>query len=477
MSRSIAAALYALCLTAGVAGAGNAPPMEQQSDASFAPVASPPNWRRIYSSGTVDEKGVDVARTPDGGFVSLISVPGGSVGSKIGLVRYGPDGALYSGTFGSSGKVILDGLLVALRAMVVDSLGRIVVVGTAPGPGGATDFGVLRFNANGSVDTSFGTGGRVAIGMEPVVETSDDQPVAVVELLLSSGQKRLVIAGNSLMTEGAATNPRVSLIGLRDDGSVDPDFGNYTNPLFDGRSTHEFAAGAASYTAGLLKLPGNALLLVGTRVWSASDTDFGACTFFGNGLTSNDFCATFAVDEPGAGGSLYDNATAVVQTGADAFVVVGNASGRMAARKFRLVEYVPQSDTTFVGSSIPGRPNIFVSELAGSSVSDVAVRSDGRLLLAGSANIGGLNYGAMMRLRRDGSPDTSPLYSANGLAYFIAPTLSNAGSYSTEFTRVLIDEGKPLLYGSSPDNTMALTDFDGIMTRLKSDLIFANGLQ
>ena len=99
MSRFAAVALYALYLIAGTAY-GGAEYTDQLIDSRFAPTASPANWRRVFSNGTVDEKGVAVARTPDGGFVSLISVPGGSVGSKIGLVRYGPDGVLFTGSFG-----------------------------------------------------------------------------------------------------------------------------------------------------------------------------------------------------------------------------------------------------------------------------------------------------------------------------------------------------------------------------------------
>jgi hypothetical protein len=256
MSLRVIATLFALASFTGAAVAGNEY-TDQLVDPSFAASASPANWRRIYSAGTVDERGIAVARMPDGGFVALISVPGGTVGNKIGLVRYGADGALFAGTFGSGGKVIKDGQLVEVRAMTVDSQGRIVVVGTAPGPGGVKDFGVLRFLADGSDDTSFGVGGRVAVGMEPVVAASDDQPVAVVEQVLSGGVTRLVIAGNSLMTTGGGPLQRLGMIGLRNDGTLDPDFGAYV--AYDGRTTDDFGDGDASYVGGIVKLPSNSL--------------------------------------------------------------------------------------------------------------------------------------------------------------------------------------------------------------------------
>jgi len=477
MSRCFAAWLYALCLIAGPASAGNVY-SDQLPDSTFASVTVTPGWRRVYSSGTVDEKGIAVARTPDGGFVALISVPGGSVGSKIGLVRYARDGGLFSGSFGSGGRVIKDGQFAEVRAMTVDSQGRIVVVGTAAGPGGVKDFGVLRFNADGSDDTSFGVAGRVVVGMEPVVASSDDQPVAVVEQVFTDGAKRLVIAGNSLMTSGAGTFQFISMIGLRNDGSLDPDFGAYVDPNFGGRTAQQYSGTDASYAGGLVKLPSNALIVVGTRVLSGTDTDFGVCYFAAVGVPYSNSCGSFPIDEPGPGGSIYDGATSVVQTSADTFVLAGNASGKMAAIRIRLVGSALETDTTFIGSSIVGRPYRFVSPTAGTFANDVAVRSDGSLLLAGYLNSNGSLSGAMTRLRRNGTLDTSGVFSPTGLASFHAPTLSGTSqSFSTEFTKVLVDAGRPVLYGSSPDNASATTDYDGVLTRLMSDLIFANGLQ
>lgn len=173
-------------------------PFESYIDASFAPTAAVPGWTRVYISGTQDEKGIAFARTPDGGYVTLISVPGGVVGSQIDLVRYDRNGTQLTSGFGVNGKVVKDASLIRPTGMLVDHVGRIVVIGTTPGPGGVSDFGVVRFHPDGSDDLGFGGDGGIAIGMEPVVVASDDSPVAVVEQSLDSGY-RLVIAGNTLM--------------------------------------------------------------------------------------------------------------------------------------------------------------------------------------------------------------------------------------------------------------------------------------
>src|SRR5262245_19245829 len=49
------------------------------------------------------------------------------------------------------------------RALAVQTDGRIVVVGKAEQPFGG-DFALARYNADGSLDTSFGTGGKVTTG-------------------------------------------------------------------------------------------------------------------------------------------------------------------------------------------------------------------------------------------------------------------------------------------------------------------------
>jgi uncharacterized delta-60 repeat protein len=90
------------------------------------------------------------------GIISYKNVP-----QNFGVVRYLPSGHLDS-TFGSGGMVTTDfanGNDDAF-AVAIQSNGEIVVAGNAA-VGAATDFGVCRYNANGSLDSSFGNGGKV----------------------------------------------------------------------------------------------------------------------------------------------------------------------------------------------------------------------------------------------------------------------------------------------------------------------------
>ena len=77
------------------------------------------------------------------------------------LARYNTNGTLDT-TFGAGGKVITDFGAVSSQAfaVAVQPDGKIVAAGYA-NIDGNEDFALVRYNSNGALDTSFGTGGRV----------------------------------------------------------------------------------------------------------------------------------------------------------------------------------------------------------------------------------------------------------------------------------------------------------------------------
>lgn len=83
-----------------------------------------------------DESGFQMATTGDSNFL---------------LVRYNSDGSLDTG-FGNGGRVTteLGGIDVAMNLLVQDD-GKIILTGTSD-----EDFAVVRYNADGSLDTTFG---------------------------------------------------------------------------------------------------------------------------------------------------------------------------------------------------------------------------------------------------------------------------------------------------------------------------------
>jgi len=100
---------------------------------------------------------------PIGLFPPLQSLSPGGVLDASTISRYNANGSLDT-SFGISGKIAS---VAAVSSMLVQSDGKFVVAGVmtgklVPPPGGPdTGFGLIRYNSDGSIDTSFGKGGAV----------------------------------------------------------------------------------------------------------------------------------------------------------------------------------------------------------------------------------------------------------------------------------------------------------------------------
>jgi uncharacterized delta-60 repeat protein len=86
----------------------------------------------------------------------------GGAGDDFGLARYNIDGSLDS-SFSGDGRQTTDFLFGASDSgsdVAIQANGRIVAVGLASGGATGQDFGLARYDPNGSLDTSFSADGR-----------------------------------------------------------------------------------------------------------------------------------------------------------------------------------------------------------------------------------------------------------------------------------------------------------------------------
>lgn len=465
-------ALLACCLAVPTLHAS-----EYAIDPTFAPSEHPPGWKRLFKpgGGTQDEKAVAFAHTADGGYVVCLSEPGGAQGAQIGLIRLSANGSLVT-SFGSGGFRLKDAWLSSVTDMTLDTQGRIIVVGATPGQGGLKDFGVVRFKADGSDDTSFGGDGGVAFGFDTSVNI-DDQPTSV----LAEADGRIVVAGNVLPTGGSA---RFGVVRLNVDGSVDSSFGDIDDGHGGRRGAVDtFVEGKPAYASKIVHIADGYFVIAGTSVFSGTDTDFAARILTPSGSPWAGFVgsSTFPIDEPGSGGSPYDGVDAMAVVDPTTLVLAGTASGKFAVERIvagtnQIGQYVSLNlDPNFIGSQILNRPFRFVGAYLDSQARAVGVRSDGRIVIVGRYASGNNQYGMVTRLNPDGTADLD--YATSGTSVFLAPTSTGADSFYTEFNGVLFDAGRPVVLGSSVDNTSSLNDFDGVIMRIRADLIFANGFQ
>ncbi len=110
----------------------------------------------LASFGNVYALPQAAALQPDGSIIAGGYTVDGQGNGGFALARFLPDGSLDT-TFSGDGKLTLDAGVGAVVAVLVQPDTRIVAVGSG---------GLVRLNADGSLDTSFGANGVVAIDFE-----------------------------------------------------------------------------------------------------------------------------------------------------------------------------------------------------------------------------------------------------------------------------------------------------------------------
>jgi uncharacterized delta-60 repeat protein len=168
------------------------------------------NGGKVTTSFDVDASIKTVLAQPDG---KIVAVGGryryGQTDSKVALVRYNNDGTLDM-TFGSGGRVTTDveGLRYEGKGAVLQNDGKIVVVcGTRTTPDGTA---LVRYNSDGSLDTGFGANGIVI----STLITNNGYDIAL------QADGKLVVVG-----QGAVFNA-FYIARYLSDGSVDTGFGS-----------------------------------------------------------------------------------------------------------------------------------------------------------------------------------------------------------------------------------------------------------
>lgn len=191
--------------------------------------------------GSPHDRAYDVAVQPDGKIlVAGETFPGAW---NFALARYNRNGSLDS-SFGAGGIVRTEfgwGLGVAIQPD-----GKIVVVGAGglPGHTGGADFAVARYNADGTLDPSFGAGGKA-------VADFGFSDVAYEVAIQQDG--KIVVAGSARRERFIGTEA-FGLARLNSDGSLDTSFDG------DGRVMTTFTS--LSDVAGALRIQRDGKLLV-----------------------------------------------------------------------------------------------------------------------------------------------------------------------------------------------------------------------
>jgi uncharacterized delta-60 repeat protein len=310
------------------------------------------------------------------------------------VARYNTDGTLDT-TFGARGRVRTDfpGLAAVPSAVVIQPDGKIVVAGGAfPLFTFAGDFKVARYNPNGSLDTSFGSGG--------IVTTFFPQGSYAFAVALQSDGK-IIAAGTHFVdfNPGDMSDTDFALARYNSDGSLDSTFGN------GGTATTDFF-GTEDDVFSVLIQPDGKIVAVGSANDPADFYDFAAVRYLSNGTLDTTF---------GVGGRVstdfgrrgFDRAHSAALQADGKIVAAGFATSVDGIREnFAVARYTSSGvlDTTF---NSRGLQQIDF----GSCCQDawqVLVQSDGKIVTIGYPNSEQSDSDFLLaRLNSTGSLDTT----------------------------------------------------------------------
>jgi uncharacterized delta-60 repeat protein len=211
-----------------------------------------------FASGDFDQVKA-VALQPDG----KILVAGG-VGSSFAVVRFNPDGSLDT-SFDGDGIVVTSLFSSGnFRAISVQADGKIVAAGSVLNSSNQDFFAVVRYNANGSLDTSFGTSGSTTADFG-VIDFFTDLTIQPDGKILALG------TGNV-----SSSTPSVAIMRLNSNGSFDNSFDG------DGRVASQLPT---LEEANSIDLQADGRIVVGGKI----NASFGVFRFNSNGSLDTTF--------------------------------------------------------------------------------------------------------------------------------------------------------------------------------------------
>jgi len=383
--------------------------------------------------------------------------------------------------FGSGGIVTTDfGIqtgsqnAATANAAVIQSDGKIVVVGAAPGSNDFPIGAVLRYNPNGSLDTTFGTGGIVTTaGIEDQPFTSvalqSDGKIVAVAGGFSASVARFTTAGvldstfgtNGIVTLAEINGPPQSGVLIQPDGKILVANHNLFRLLSTGQLDTSFGANGAAFTAGF-SATGLALLSNGEIVVTSSASGSGFITQYqSNGALDTTFGVAGQLATPATAPGLVPLASGELLSGGSQTNSSLRGPNGSVAVGFALSRYLATgiTDASFgtnggVVTLVPGYFEV--------ATSGIALEPNGEIVIVGTANQSSTVAFALARFTATGQLDnafghngtvvtsfangfTMPSVSANGLTIQSDGKIVVVGSYSLFVPHRGVDEAIKVL--------------------------------
>ena len=152
------------------------------------------NGKVTTNIGTDSDIGTDVVLQPDGKIIVVGQI---DQATDCAIVRYNSDGSLDN-TFGGSGIIVSDfSGSEGFKSVALQSDGRIVATGFTTGSNATLDFAVVRYEPDGDLDSSFGNAGLVTTDVSGGIPSGQDFGE---DIILQNDGKILVVGRNTSNT-------------------------------------------------------------------------------------------------------------------------------------------------------------------------------------------------------------------------------------------------------------------------------------
>ena len=343
------------------------------------------------------------------------------------LVRFNADGSLDP-SFGSTGKLTTTFTTNdQAHALAVQSDGKIIAAGSSYGL-----FALARYNPDGSLDSSFGANGTTTT----LVGTGGNQ----INAVRIQADGKIIAAGSAT----DATGTHFALARFNTNGTLDTTFGS-AGKVITSISTADLAYGAAIQNNGTIVLAG----LTASIGSSTLTANFAATRYNTNGAADFSFGSLGRAQENVGGGTLdvgyamalQPDGKIVVAGGAGLGNIPGPVNANSSVNSFvALVRFNTNGtpDTTF------GTSGAVITEVGAYSdcATSLALLPDGKMLVAGASQNGLYKFFAL-RYNADGSVDNS--YGTVGAAFVDFDTGTNEYAYAM----ALDSSGRAVLAGDA----------------------------
>lgn len=308
------------------------------------------------------------------------------------LVRYNTDGS-FDTSFGNGGIVMVDLYKFytnntrsgTVYDISIQPDGKIVAYGSAIAELGSEAI-LMRFNSNGSIDAGFGINGKVTCNSGAVDSGNT--------LIIQPDGKIIALGVQSTQPSPSVWNTQFVVERFNEDGTKDTAFGT------DGRVVTIFGNGGYDMPEAIALQPDGKIIAVGM----SATFQFAIARYNANGSLDTTFDGDGKVTTSfGTGSNSIAN---FVKVHADGKILVAGHNSGGTTLSFALAQYNANGslDTTFDGDG--KATNLFDENDDSLSINSIVEQPDGKLLVTTTGNYDS-TYFVTRRYNSNATPDTS----------------------------------------------------------------------